>query len=119
MPQKSIEIILARQFIASLAMPAFITDAEGKIIYCNEPAETLLEFKFSETGEISAKKWQVLFTPQENGLSTEDLLSSSFAHHSFYYLHQKKYHIELFTIPVLNYADTFLGCIAFFQEAKT
>jgi len=42
MAQHEIEVILFRQLAASLAMPIFIVDPQGTLLYCNEPAELIL-----------------------------------------------------------------------------
>lgn len=129
MQQKSIEIILFRQLITYISMPSFIADSDGKLIYCNEPAEKILGFKFSETGESPANTWQVLFTPKDKqgrSIAIEKLplfISAKeyrLAHSTFYILNleKEKKHIELFSIPILNHMETFVGSIAFFQEVN-
>ena len=54
---KAIPIILARQLASYVAMPILLVDAEGTLIFYNEAAETLLEERFEETGEIPADEW--------------------------------------------------------------
>ena len=39
--QKNIALILARQFAGTLAMPMFIADGEGRVVFYNEPAGRL------------------------------------------------------------------------------
>ena len=51
---KAIQLILARQLASCVAMPIFLMDDNGTLIFYNEPAETLLNHRFEETGEISA-----------------------------------------------------------------
>lgn len=58
---KPIQLILARQLASSLAMPILIVDTEGRLIFYNEPAETILGQRFEETGEIAADTWSTLF----------------------------------------------------------
>lgn len=67
MAQKAIEMILMRQLAGSLAMPIFLVDAEGTLLFFNEPAEQLLGLRFEETGEMPAKEWAKLWDPTENG----------------------------------------------------
>jgi PAS domain-containing protein len=59
---KVIQIILARQLASSVAMPILLVDAEGTLIFYNEPAEALLNQRFEETGEIPADEWNRLVT---------------------------------------------------------
>jgi PAS domain-containing protein len=61
--QKSLVIILAREFAANLATPLFIVDPTGRLVYYNEPAEGVLGRRFAETGEIPAEEWSTIFTP--------------------------------------------------------
>ncbi len=63
---KPIQLILARQLASSLAMPIVIVDAEGTLIYWNEPAELLLGIRFEETGEIPASIWREQFAVRDD-----------------------------------------------------
>jgi PAS domain-containing protein len=55
--QKHLVLILAREFASQLSTPVFITDAEGRIVFYNEPAEELLGRTFAESGELAASEW--------------------------------------------------------------
>ena len=61
MTVKPVQVILARQLASSMAMPIFIVDPAGTLIFYNEPAERLLDQRFEETGEMRADEWSVLF----------------------------------------------------------
>ena len=63
--QKEIELILARQLASYLAMPIFIVDPLGNLIYYNEPAEMILGRRFEETGEMPVEEWSTLFQPTD------------------------------------------------------
>jgi len=54
---KSIQIILARQLASSIATPILLVDARGTLIYYNEPAESIFNQRFDETGEMPAAEW--------------------------------------------------------------
>jgi PAS domain S-box-containing protein len=54
--QKSLVLILAREFASQLTMPMFITDAAGDLVFYNEPAERILGQSFAEAGELSAEE---------------------------------------------------------------
>jgi PAS domain-containing protein len=72
---KSIQIILARQLASCVAMPILIVDAEGTLIFYNEPAEAILNQRFDETGAIPADEWNRLVTvvdEDRNPLLPED-----------------------------------------------
>ena len=61
--QKAVELILMRQLASSLAMPIFLVDPAGNLVFYNEPAEQLLGSRYDETGEMSVGQWSSLFTP--------------------------------------------------------
>jgi hypothetical protein len=63
MSQKAIELILMRQLASSLAMPIFLVDQSGNLLFYNEPAEQLLSSRYDETGEMTMKEWSNLFVP--------------------------------------------------------
>jgi PAS domain-containing protein len=57
MSQREIEVILMRQLASYLAMPIFIVDPDGTLVFYNEPAEKVLGQRFEETGEMSLAEW--------------------------------------------------------------
>jgi len=63
MAQKAVELILMRQLASCLAVPVFLVDPEGTLLYYNEPAERLLGRRYDETGEMPASEWATMFTP--------------------------------------------------------
>jgi PAS domain-containing protein len=58
-----IEVILLRELADHLAMPIFVVDAAGDLLFYNDPAEKLLGCHFDETGMMPFEEWSVLFTP--------------------------------------------------------
>ena len=54
--QKSLVLILAREFASQLAMPTFIVDEEGNLVFYNEAAEAILGRAFAEVGEMPAQE---------------------------------------------------------------
>jgi PAS domain-containing protein len=61
MSQQAVELILMRQLASSLAMPIFLVDPTGNLLFYNEPAEQLLGSRYDETGEMSVAEWSSLF----------------------------------------------------------
>jgi PAS domain-containing protein len=61
--QLPVELILLRQAASYLEMPIFLVDAEGRLVYFNEPAEPLLGSRFDEVGEMSMRDWVAAFRP--------------------------------------------------------
>ena len=66
MAQHEVELILLRQFASCLAMPIFIVDPMGTLLYYNEPAEAILGQRFSETGELSKEALATTFHPMDD-----------------------------------------------------
>jgi PAS domain-containing protein len=58
---KNLVLILAREFASKLATPTFVNDAEGTLVYYNEPAEVVLGRTFAEAGEMPAEQWSSIF----------------------------------------------------------
>ncbi len=63
MAQKAVELILMRQLASYLAVPIFLVDPDGNLLYYNEPAERLLGRRYDETGEMPAAEWATAFAP--------------------------------------------------------
>ena len=63
MPQQAIEVILMRQLASYLAMPIFVVDPAGNLLFYNEPAEALLGCRYEETGEMPVEEWSRIFQP--------------------------------------------------------
>jgi PAS domain-containing protein len=129
MSQKEIEVILARQLAAYLAMPIFLVDPAGNLIFYNEPAEAILGRRFEETGEMSASEWSAIFKPtDEQGTPLEgEVLPLMVAltdrlpdHRRFWIrgLDNVLRHIEVTALPIIGQSDRFLGAIALFWEVN-
>jgi PAS domain-containing protein len=65
MSQKPIELILARQLASHLSIPIFVVDAEGTLLFYNEPAEGMLGRRFDEAGEMRLEAWSTMFLPTD------------------------------------------------------
>ena len=59
-------LILARNLIASVTVPGFVTDPEGAIVFYNDAAGELLGHRFEETGTLSRESG----TPSARSTST-------------------------------------------------
>lgn len=76
MAQRELELILVRQLAGYLALPIFVVDPAGNLLYYNEPAELLLGLRYDETGEMPVEEWSTVFVPRDddgNPLAPEDL----------------------------------------------
>jgi PAS domain-containing protein len=65
MPQQEIEVILMRHLASYLAMPIFVVDPAGTLLFYNEPAEVILGRRFDEAGEMPFEEWSVVFAPHD------------------------------------------------------
>jgi PAS domain-containing protein len=125
--RKEIEIILARQLASYLAMPIFIVDVDGNLLYFNEPAETILGRRFEETGWMDVHEWSTAFHPTDpNGqpitpedLPTRRVLRTRQPSHQklmIYGLDGVSRSIEVTAFPLVGPGDRFLGAVSIFWE---
>jgi len=129
MSQKPIELILMRQLASSLAMPIFLVDSAGNLVFYNEAAEALLGRRFEETGEMALGEWSTLFTPTaEDGTPLpSDTLPLSVvlekrrpAHRVFWIrgLDGIRRKIEATAFPLEGQSGRHLGAVAVFWEQE-
>ena len=127
MAQDDTEIMLARQLAGSLAMPIFIVDPEGTLLFYNAPAENILGRHFQETGAMEASIWSRLFIPEDdNGvpLLPESLplmiaLTDRHPAHSRFWIKgidNVRRNIEVTAFPLVGKGGKFVGAMAIFWE---
>jgi PAS domain-containing protein len=61
--QRPLELILARNLLASITTPAFLVGEEGRLLFYNEAAAALLGRRFEEMGTMAADEWTAEFGP--------------------------------------------------------
>jgi PAS domain-containing protein len=126
--QQEIEVILARHLAECLAMPIFIVNPNGDLIFYNEPAEAILGLSYNETGMMPANEWSTIFNPMDhegNSLPPEDLplviaLSTHHPAHKLFWIQGKdgvSREIEVTAFPLIGQAERFLGAVAIFWES--
>ena len=125
--QKPIELILARQLASYLAMPIFLIDAAGTLVFYNEPAERILGRRFDETGEMPAAEWATIFAPADEGgrpLPPEEV-PLMIAHAERRPVHvrlrirgldQVSRGIDATAVPLIAPAGRYVGAVAIFWE---
>jgi PAS domain-containing protein len=127
MSQQEIEVILSRHLAECLAMPIFIVNPDGDLIFYNEPAELILGQSYNETGMMPANEWSTIFQPfdsEGNPLPSEELpliiaLREHHPAHKLFNIHGKDgviREIEVTAFPLIGQADRFLGALAIFWE---
>jgi PAS domain-containing protein len=124
---KHLVLILAREFASQLSMPVFIADADGKLVFYNEPAEEILGRTFTEAGEMSAQDWQAIFSvesldgdpiPLEEMPGGVALLEQRAAHKELRItgLDGSKHAIAITALPLLGHDGELFGIVTFFWE---
>ena len=127
MAQQQVEVILARHLAENLALPIFIVDPQGNLIFFNEPAEAVLGLRFGDTGLLPASEWSTMFEPVEHDgkpIPPEELplviamTHSHPAHKGFWIrgLDNKMRQIELTAFPVIGQSGRISGAVAIFWE---
>ena len=125
--QQHVELILMKQVASYLAMPVFLVDPDGNLLYYNEPAEEILGKRFDETGEMSVEEWGSAFSPTDEAgepLALEALplvatmLHRRPAHGSFWIrgLDGAARHIAVTAFPLVGQAGSDLGSVAVFWD---
>lgn len=66
MAQQPVEVILAKQFASHLAMPIFLVDPSGDLLFYNESAERILGHRFEETGAMPVDEWSTIFSAHDD-----------------------------------------------------
>jgi PAS domain-containing protein len=125
---KNLVLILAREFASKLATPTFVNDAEGTLVYYNEPAEDVLGRSFAEAGEMPADQWSSLFAverldgspmPLEEIPGGIALLQQKPAHASLRMtgLDGVPHELSVTAFPLLTHKDELVGVVNIFWEA--
>jgi hypothetical protein len=124
-----IELILTRQLASCLAMPVFIVNPAGDLIFYNEHAEAVLGRRFEDTGPLAVGVWSTLFQPMdENGSPLgPDGLPLVIALTQQRPAHRKiciqgldgvSRCIEVTAFPVISQTRRMVGAVALFWEDK-
>ena len=128
MAQKELELILTRQLADYLAVPIFIVDPAGTLVFYNEPAERLLGKRFNETGEMPAAEWSTMFAQEDEAgkpiLPEEIPLMIAHtqrrpAHRTMWIsgLDKARHQIDVTAFPLVGLAGRRLGSVAVFWES--
>lgn len=123
-------LTLAEKFAATLAVPVFVVDRDGTLLFYNKPAEHVLGRTFDETGSMPASTWARLFLPTDkNGvpLLPEDLpLMITLSEKRPAYgplwisgIDNVRRAIAVASFPIMNQASNkMMGAVAVFWEQK-
>jgi PAS domain-containing protein len=125
--QRPLELILARNLLASLSTPAFLANQPGDIVFYNEAAGAVLGRRFEEKGVMSAQDWVEDFGPIDDDgrpIPVEDqpmtaalrLNRPAHTRHRIRSIGGTEYPVEVSGVPVIG-ADGFVGAMVFFWVA--
>ena len=76
LPQQPIEMILLRQLAEHLAIPMWVIDAQGDLVFFNEAAEPTLGVRADDVDQMPYAAWTTGFAPRDlhgNPMAPEDL----------------------------------------------
>ena len=122
-----IEVILMKQVASYLAMPIFVVDPGGTLLFYNEPAEALLGMRYDETGEMPMEEWGTVFVPTDadgNVLAPPELplavalVERRPAHGRFSItaMDGVRHHLAVTAFPLVGQHERELGAVALFWE---
>jgi PAS domain S-box-containing protein len=76
LPQQPIEMILLRQLGEHLAIPMWVIDGQGDLVFFNEAAEPTLGVRADDVDQMPYAAWTTGFSPRDlqgNAIAGEDL----------------------------------------------
>jgi PAS domain-containing protein len=122
--QHPVELILARNLIATLSTPGFLVDQDGVLVFFNDAAAVLLGVRFEEVGRMGPERWGTEFGPYDlagKRVPLEEMLLTIALRHgrpstARYRLHSMQgveHDIEAAGLPILTMEGT-LGAMVFF-----
>lgn len=127
MAQQEVEVILARHLAEHLALPVFIIDPQGNLIFFNEPAEAVLGLRFGDTGLMPASEWSTMFEPVDQAgkpIAPEELplviaMTQGYPEHKAFWIRGRDFktrQIELTAFPLLGQSGRISGAVSIFWE---
>ncbi len=129
MSQKPIELIMARNLIASLSTPGFLVDEQGVLVFYNEAAGILLGRRYEEAGKMTPEEWGTTWGPFDRDGETiplEELpltiaLREGRPAHSTFNIRSldgSQHPIEASALPILT-AEGSRGAMVFFWQVNS
>jgi PAS domain-containing protein len=127
--QHALQLIMARELSETIASPVFLVDAQGVLVYYNEPAEEILGLRYAEAGPLKPDEWGTKWKPEyldgtpitlEKLPLTIAIAQRRPAHMPFRItgIDGKKRTIEATAFPLMARADEYVGAVAIFWESK-
>jgi PAS domain-containing protein len=121
-------MILLKQWASLIAVPVWITDADGRLVYYNEPTEEIIGMRFEDAGEMSADQLAEVFVIRDidgSPLANDDrplmiaLTKQMSAHRRIRFLRVDKQwrEIAVTAIPIIGEGNRHLGAMVTMWEA--
>jgi PAS domain S-box-containing protein len=63
---RPLELILARNLLTNISIPAFLVDNRGGLVFYNEAAESLLGMRFQKARDMDPEEWRARFGPLDS-----------------------------------------------------
>jgi PAS domain-containing protein len=68
--ERPLELILARNLVSIISLPAVLIDADGRVVFYNDAAAQLIGEPFEEMGAMSREEWNARYGPvDEHGVA--------------------------------------------------
>lgn len=127
MAQHPIEMILLKQWASLIAVPVWITDVDGRLVYYNEPTEEIIGLRFEDAGELSADQLADVFVLRDlddSPLANDDrplmiaLTKQMSSHRRIRFLRADKEwrEIAVTAIPIIGEGNRHLGAMVTMWE---
>jgi PAS domain-containing protein len=125
--EKRVEVILTRMLAGYLATPILVVDAQGTLLFFNEPAEALLGRRFEETGEVPATAWHTILSATdcrgvplgEQQLPLITALTTRRPAYAKFWIRRsgvEPRHVEAMALPLIGMEDRDLGAVVILWE---
>jgi PAS domain S-box-containing protein len=127
--QKSLPLILAREFASNVATPITVMDEVGTLVFFNEPAERIIGQTYAEVGELPADQWERLFQVERldgSPIRFQDM-PAGIAHRekrpahgtlAFTTVDGRRHEIAVTAFPMLGRDEELLGVVAVFWQQR-
>jgi PAS domain-containing protein len=123
--QKHLVLILAREFASNLATPTLIADDQGKLVFYNEAAESVVGRPFAAVGEMPLDEWTESFEPRtlDSGPVSPERRPTRIALEQRRAAHEAlritsmdgvERDVEVTAFPLFAHAGEFVGIVAIF-----
>jgi PAS domain-containing protein len=128
MAQQPVELILARNLIAGIALACFLVDPDGVVVFFNDAAGDLIGRRFEDVGRLRREDWSSSFGPfDELGekIPTDDLpltraLREGLPAQGRFHLclrGEELVEVEVSALPLVS-ADGFRGAVVAFWRSS-